>query len=326
MEKNKLTAIIIIAFVVCITSIYAVTKSHDYTLQGEIDMQTVNVSSKIGGRIADITVKKGDIVEKDTVLAVLDTPEIQAKLEQTNALLDAAKAQNTKAETGARNEQIAMALNTLKQAQAGQELANKTYLRMKNLYEEGVIPAQKMDEALAAYNSANSTVAVAKSNYEMLLNGTRKEDKSTAAANVKRAEGAVSEVESYLSENQLKAPISGEITQINPEVGELVATGFPVVVISNPDDVWATFNIREDMLQKIKVGKVIKVKIPAVSDKPFDFKVNYISVLGNFATWKATRAKGEFDMKTFEVRMVPVDKIDGLRAGMSALIEWNKIK
>lgn len=326
MEKNKLSVIIIIALVVCITSIYAVTKSHDYTLQGEIDMQTVNVSSKIGGRITDIPVKKGDIVEKDTVLAVLDTPEIQAKLEQTNALLDAAKAQNTKAETGARNEQISMALNTLKQAQAGQELANKTYLRMKNLYEEGVIPAQKMDEALAAYNSANSTVAVAKSNYEMLLNGTRKEDKSAAAANVKRAEGAVSEVESYLSENQLKAPVRGEVTQINSETGELVATGFPVVVISNPDDVWATFNIREDMLKKIKVGKVIKVKIPAISDKPFDFKVNYISVLGNFATWKATRAKGEFDMKTFEVRMVPTEKIDGLRAGMSALVEWNKIK
>ena len=326
MEKNKLSAIIIIALVICITSIYAVTKSHDYTLQGEIDMQTINVSSKVPGRIAELQVKKGDIVEKDKVLAILDTPEIQAKLDQTNALLDAAKAQNTKAETGARNEQIAMALNTLKQAQAGQELANKTYLRMKNLYEEGVIPAQKMDEALAAYNSANSTVAVAKSNYEMLLNGTRKEDKSTAAANVKLAEGAVSEVESFLNENQLKAPINGEVTQINSEVGELVATGFPVVVISNPDDVWATFNIREDMLKKIKVGKVIKVKIPAISNKPFEFKVNYISVLGNFATWKATRAKGEFDMKTFEVRMVPTEQIDGLRAGMSALVDWNKIK
>ena len=326
MEKNKLTTIIIIAIVICITSIYAVTKSHDYTLQGEIDMQTINVSSKVPGRITELQVKKGDMVEKDTVLVILDTPEIQAKLDQTNALLDAARAQNTKAETGARNEQISMALNSLKQAKAGQELANKTYLRMKNLYEEGVIPAQKMDEALAAYNSANSIVAVAQSNYDMLINGTRKEDKSTAAANVKLAEGAVSEVESYLSENQLKAPVKGEVTQINSEAGELVATGFPIVVISNPDDVWATFNIREDMLQKIKTGTVVKVKIPAISNKPFDFKVNYIAVLGNFATWKATRAKGEFDMKTCEVRMVPTEKIDGLRAGMSALIDWKKIK
>ena len=160
----------------------------------------------------------------------------------------------------------------------------------------------------------------------MLLNGTRKEDKSAAAAQVKQAEGAVNEVESYLSENTIKAPIGGEVTQINSEIGELVATGFPIVVISNPDDVWAVFNVREDMLKKIKIGKVIKVKIPAISNDKYEFKVNYISVMGNFATWKATRAKGEFDMKTFEVRMVPVKKIDGLRAGMSVLADWNKIK
>ncbi len=326
MDKKPLITVIIIILVVCIASIYAVSKSNDYVLQGEIDMQTINVSSKVPGRVVYLSVKKGDVVTEDRVLAILDTPEIKAKLEQTNALLAAAKSQNEKADNGARNEQIAMALNTLKQAQAGQELANKTYLRMKNLYEEGVIPAQKMDEALAAYNSANSTVAVAKSNYQMLLNGTRKEDKSAAAAQVKQAEGAVNEVESYLSENTIKAPIGGEVTQINSEIGELVATGFPIVVISNPDDVWAVFNVREDMLKKIKIGKVIKVKIPAISNDKYEFKVNYISVMGNFATWKATRAKGEFDMKTFEVRMVPVKKIDGLRAGMSVLADWNKIK
>ena len=326
MDKKSFITVIIIILVVCIASIYAVSKSNDYVLQGEIDMQTINVSSKVPGRVAYLPVKKGDVVTENTVLAILDTPEIKAKLEQTNALLAAAKSQNEKADNGARNEQIAMALNTLKQAEAGQELANKTYLRMKNLYEEGVIPAQKMDEALAAYNSSNSTVAVAKSNYQMLLNGTGKEDKSAAAAQVKQAEGAVSEVESYLSENTIKAPIGGEVTQINSEIGELVATGFPIVVLSNPDDVWAVFNVREDMLKKIKIGKVIKVKIPAISNDKYEFKVNYISVMGNFATWKATRAKGEFDMKTFEVRMVPVKKIDGLRAGMSVLADWNKIK
>ena len=326
MDKKSFITVIIIILVVCIASIYAVSKSNDYVLQGEIDMQTINVSSKVPGRVAYLPVKKGDVVTENTVLAILDTPEIKAKLEQTNALLAAAKSQNEKADNGARNEQIAMALNTLKQAEAGQELANKTYLRMKNLYEEGVIPAQKMDEAFAAYNSANSAVAVAKSNYQMLINGTRKEDKSAAAAQVKQAEGAVSEVESYLSENTIKAPIGGEVTQINSEIGELVATGFPIVVLSNPDDVWAVFNVREDMLKKIKIGKVIKVKIPAISNDKYEFKVNYISVMGNFATWKATRAKGEFDMKTFEVRMVPVKKIDGLRAGMSVLADWNKIK
>ena len=326
MNKKQIVPILIIITVVCIACIYAVTKSNDYVLQGEIDMQTINVSSKIGGRVSYLPVKKGDVVKEDTVLAILDTPEIKAKLQQTNALLEAAKSQNEKADNGARNEQIAMALNTMKQAQAGQELANKTYLRMKNLYEEGVIPAQKMDEAKAAYNSANSAAAVAKSNYQMLINGTREEDKTAAEAQVKQAEGAVSEVQSYLNENTIKAPIEGEVTQINTEIGELVGTGFPIVVLTNPDDVWATFNVREDMLKKIQMGKTIKVKIPAIGNEQYDFKVNYISVLGNFATWKATRAKGEFDMKTFEVRMVPVKKIDGLRSGMSVLMDWKKIK
>ena len=259
-----------------------------------------------------INVKKGDTVKKGDVLIELDTPEIDAKAEQVNATLALALAQQDKVNNGARSEQIAM-------AKASYDLAKKTYDRLNRLHKEGVIPTQKLDEAQAKYQAA-------KDNYNMLVTGSRVEDKASAMANVKRAQGANAEVNSYLKENKIVSPIDGVITEITVEEGELVGAGYPIVTVVDNNDCWVTFNLREDLLTKIKNGTELNVKIPAVGKDTIKFRVNYISVMGNFATWRATKAKGDFDMKTFEVRAVPVEPINDLRAGMSALFDWKKIK
>ena len=187
------------------------------------------------------------------------------------------------------------------------------------MHDEGVIPTQKLDEARAKYQAAQD-------NYNMLVTGSRIEDKLSAAANVKRAIGANDEVQSYLKENTIVAPIDGVITEINVEEGELVGAGYPIVTIVDDNDCWVVFNLREDLLAKIKDGTEFNVKIPAIGKEPVKVRVNYISVMGDFANWRATKAKGDFDMKTFEVRAVPVEKVDGLRAGMSAVFDWKKLK
>lgn len=323
-KKIILTAIIVIILIGCL--IFIITKPEKTIIQGEVECQTIDVSSKIPGRINVINVKKGDSVEKGATLVVLDTPDIEAKSEQSLAVLDIAEAERQKAYTGARKEQIDAAYNTMQQANAGLELAQKTYDRLKRLHNEGVIATQKLDEAKASYDNAFNAQKVAQANYYMYKTGTRAEDKLAATANVKRAKGIVKEATSYLKENTLKAPVKAEVTEISAEVGELVGTGYPIVTLTNLDDTWVTFNLREDMLTKIKMGAVIEAKFPALGKDTYKLKVNYISVLGDFATWRATKAKGDFDMKTFEVRAIPVDKIEGLRAGMTALVDWNKIK
>ena len=310
--NKKFALISILVIIALLIGIYVFNQENSMILQGEVEVKTIDLSSKLTGRVKRINVKKGDKVKKGDVLIELDTPEIDAKAQQANATLVLAMAQQEKAYNGARNEQIAM-------AKAALDLAQKTYNRLNRLHNEGVIPTQKLDEAHAKYTAA-------KENYEMLVNGTRVEDKISASANVEKAKGANKEVDSYLKENKIVSPIDGTVTEITVEEAELVGAGYPIVTLVDDNDCWVTFNLREDLLTKIKNGTELNIQIPAISKQPLKFKVNYISVLGNFATWRATKAKGDFDMKTFEVRAVPVEPIKDLRAGMSAIFDWKKLK
>lgn len=313
MSKKAITGIFFLAVILAIIGcVYAFMQANTMLLQGEVDVKTVDLASKITGRIEKLNCKKGDRVKKGDVLITLDAPEINAKAAQVDATVQLALAQQEKVNNGARNEQISM-------AKASRDLAKKTFDRLNRLHDEGVIPTQKLDEARAKYQAAQD-------NYNMLVTGSRVEDKLSAAANVKRAMGANDEVQSYLKENTIVAPIDGVITEINVEEGELVGAGYPIVTIVDDNDCWVVFNLREDLLSKIKDGTEFNVKIPAMGKEPVKVRVNYISVMGDFANWRATKAKGDFDMKTFEVRAVPVEKVEGLRAGMSAVFDWKKLK
>ena len=313
MNKKAITGVFFVAVILAIIGcVYAFMQANTMLLQGEVDVKTVDLASKITGRIEKFNYKKGDRVKKGDVLIALDTPDINAKAAQVDATVQLALAQQEKVNNGARNEQISM-------AKASRDLAKKTFDRLNRLHDEGVIPTQKLDEARAKYQAAQD-------NYNMLVTGSRIEDKLSAAANVKRAMGANDEVQSYLKENTIVAPIDGVITEINVEEGELVGAGYPIVTIVDDNDCWVVFNLREDLLAKIKDGTEFNVKIPAIGKEPVKVRVNYISVMGDFANWRATKAKGDFDMKTFEVLAVPVEKVDGLRAGMSAVFDWKKLK
>ena len=313
MSKKAITGIFFLAVILAVIGcVYAFMQANTMLLQGEVDVKTVDLASKITGRIEKLNCKKGDRVKKGDVLITLDAPEINAKAAQVDATVQLALAQQEKVNNGARNEQISM-------AKSSRDLAKKTFDRLNRLHDEGVIPTQKLDEARAKYQAAQD-------NYNMLVTGSRVEDKLSAAANVKRAMGANDEVQSYLKENTIVAPIDGVITEINVEEGELVGAGYPIVTIVDDNDCWVVFNLREDLLSKIKDGTEFNVKIPAMGKEPVKVRVNYISVMGDFANWRATKAKGDFDMKTFEVRAVPVEKVEGLRAGMSAVFDWKKLK
>jgi HlyD family secretion protein len=246
---------------------------------------------------------------------------LNAKLEQANAAQTAAQAQNKKAIKGARKEMIVGAYEMWQKAQVGVDIAKKSYDRVQNLFDKGVVPNQKRDEAEAQYKAAVATSSAAKSQYDMAMNGAESEDKEAALALVNRAKGAVDEVKSYLKEITLTSPIDGEVTEIFPKRGELVGTGAPIMSIVDLNDIWFSFNVREDVLGELKMGKTFKVKIPALNNQVIVVKVSYIKALASYATWKATKTTGQFDVKTFEVRARPTSKINDLRPGMSAVFE-----
>lgn len=294
-------------------------------IQGEVDATSYKASSKIAGRIDTMLVTPGQKVAKGELLYVLGTPEIDAKLRQAKAAQSAASAQDRKAIAGARVQQIDGALSLLQQAEAGLQLAQKTFDRVSNLYAQGVVPAQKYDEAEANYKAMKATAAAAKSQYDMAVAGTRKEDKAAAAALVEQASSVVSEVEIYLDDARVYSPIDGEVATIIAEQGELVGSGYPVVTIVDMSDQWVSLNIKETLLPKIKIGTRFMADMPALG-RSIELVVEYIAVQADFATWSATRTSGGFDIRTFNVKARPVSAEPDLRPGMSAVANWDEIK
>ena len=325
--KKNLNIIIVIASIFTLVIIAVIVvgltlPSQKETIQGQAEMTDYRLSSKIPARVLEIRVKKGDMVSKGDTLVILDAPDIEAKLSQAQAAFDAAQALELKARNGARNEQIQGAYATWQKAIAGRDVAEKTYSRVNRLFEKGVMAEQKRDEAYAQYQAAIATEQAAKSQYDMAVNGSRHEDMTAARAQVERAQGAIKEVSSYVSETALIATAVGVVTDIFPEIGELVGSGAPIMNVSVIDDMWFTFNVREDMLPGITVGTEMDVYVPAF-DKSVKVRIERIKDVGSFATWKATKALDKYDLKTFEVQAYPVQPEDlvGLRAGMTAVFE-----
>lgn len=308
-----------VVVIVAIIGFLALDRDPDI-MQGQVEVTEYRVSSKVPGRILELRVKEGDYVKVGDTLAILDAPEVRAKMEQAQGAQSAAAALELKARNGARKEQIQGAFSVLQQAKAGYEVAEKSYNRIQRLFDEGVISAQKRDEVYASYKAMEAQMKAAQSQYDMAVNGARMEDKLAAAAQVSRAKGAVQEVNSYIHETVQTAQMEGEVSDVYPKVGELVGTGSPIMSIAVMQDMWGTFNVREDQLSGMKIGSEFTAFVPAFN-KDIKMKVYYMKDQGSYAVWKATKANGQYDLKTFEVKARPVEKLDGLRPGMSLVIK-----
>lgn len=322
-NSNMLLAFLTLLGVIALVAVvgFFMLRKGPEIIQGQAEVDEYRVSSKVPGRILEFRVKEGQTVRAGDTLAILEAPEIAAKMEQARAAEAAAQAQSDKAIKGARQEQIQAAYEMWQKAQAGVEIAEKSYKRVKNLFEQGVMPAQKLDEVTAQRNAAVATEKAAKAQYTMAKNGAEREDKMAAAALVERAKGAVAEVQSYIKETFLIAQSAGEVSEIFPKVGELVGTGAPIMNIAILKDMWVTFNVREDLLKNLTMGTEFEAFVPALDNKTITLKVDYMKDLGTYAAWKATKTTGQFDLKTFEVRARPLERIEGLRPGMSVIIK-----
>ena len=317
-NSNMLLAFLTLTGVIAIVALvgFFMLRKGPEIIQGQAEVTEYRVSSKVPGRILEFRVKEGQSVQA----AIIEAPDVQAKLEQARAAEAAAQAQNEKALKGARQEQIQAAYEMWQKAQAGLAIAEKSYKRVKNLHDQGVMSAQKLDEVTAQRDAAQATEKAAKAQYTMAKNGTEREDKAAAAALVERAKGAVAEVESYIKETYLIAQTAGEVSEIFPKAGELVGTGAPIMNIAIMDDMWITFNVREDLLQGLGMGTEFEAFIPAL-DRNIRLKVYYMKDLGTYAAWKATKTTGQFDLKTFEVKASPQERAEGLRPGMSVILK-----
>ncbi|MBR4968985.1 MAG: efflux RND transporter periplasmic adaptor subunit [Alistipes sp.] len=326
MRKINISLIVVLVLLISIIIFlgYHFGRSRRVAVQGYIECTSLRMASKIAGRIDKVFVEEGDSVSKGDTLYIISTPELDAKLQQVEAMLSGAKAMDAKAKAGTRKPIIHSAHDMWQKAKVAVTLAQKSYARVQRLYEEGVVSAQKRDEVYASLEAARATERAAKSQYLLAVEGASREDKAAAAAQVKQAKSGVEEVERYLADRVVYAPTDGIVETIVANAGEIVGSGYPVVTITENQTAKAVFNIPENLLPQIVCGKHFNAEVPALG-KRVEFEVSYISVEANYATQSATSARGDFDIRTFEVKMNPLDT-EPLRAGMSVIIELQKPK
>lgn len=319
--KTSLLAVTVLAAAGWIGySFYQAYQPEPVRLQGQIESQQYSISSKVPGRIDQVYVRKGDEVKKGQLIFTLHSPEIEAKLEQAIAGQKAAGALAQEAENGAREQQIRAAKDQWMKAKAAAELAEKTYLRVNNLYKDGVVAEQKRDEANTQWQAAKYTESAAFQMYEMAKEGARAETKQAAQEKARMAAGAVAEVEAYAADTKIESWFDGEVSQVLMQSGELAPQGFPVVTVVDREDSWAVLNVREDLLSHFQKGTTFNAYLPALN-KSLEFKVTHVAVMGDFATWRSTDAAQGFDLRTFEVEARPTAPETDLRMGMSVVVE-----
>lgn len=320
-NRNLLVALLLLTVGAAVLAIigFVFLKKPAEIIEGQAEATSVRVSGKLPGRVVELYVKEGDMVHAGDTLVHIHSSLAEAKLMQAEAMKQAAAAQNQKVDAGTRIQIVQTAEQMVAQAAAAKEITRKTYDRMETLFKENVVSAQKRDEAKAAYDAAVAAEGAARSQLALAKAGAQKEDKESAAAMVNVAQGGVAEVQSLLEDQYLTAPCDGQVDQVYPEVGELVALGAPIMNVLKISDKWITFNVREEYLNNMKLGQEIKVMIPALDKREIQARIYYVRDMGSYATWRATKATGEWDSRTFEVKARPVDTIADLRPGMTVV-------
>lgn len=314
----SLAVVVLIVAAVAVAGFLFMNKPDDF-IEGQAEGTTVRISGKLPGRVVQFYVQEGDTVRAGDTLVCIHSAVVEAQLTQAEAMQEVAQAQNRKVDAGTRKQIIQSAYDVWQQAKAAVGITKKTYDRMERLYSEGVISEQKRDEAKAAYDAAVAGASAAESQYRLAVAGAQKEDKESTEAMVSAAHGGVEQVQAVLDDAYLIAPFDGTIDQIYPEVGELVAMGAPIMNLLRTDKRWITFNVREELLPDLTMGKKIKVMVPALGKKDIEVEIYFIRDMGTYATWRSTKATGEWDSRTFQIKARPTEKVEGLRPGMSII-------
>ena len=316
----------IIAAVVVALSVYYLLRPEPLLVQGEADATRLDIAARVDGRVKEIPVERGQNVPANAVLVRIDNPETVAKLEQMRTAMAVAEAQLANVLAGTRVETIAARKAELERAQAAQVLAQKTFDRTQTLTQQGNSPQSRLDQMTDSLHESERAVDQAKSAYDQAVNGYTREERAISRANVEKANADIQSVQATIDQLVVYAPVASQIYQRNVEPGEYVSPGVPLITLIDLADVWIHFDLREDLVKNLKVGDRFDVRIPALDNRSVTVEVKLIATKGEYASWRATRATGDFDLRTFSIRAYPVQPVPDLRPGMSAYLDWRSRK
>jgi HlyD family secretion protein len=312
-----------------ITAIVALTiwylvQPQPLLVQGEADATRIDIAARVDGRVAERRVHRGENVTAGQVLVTIDNPQLLTKLKEAEAARAVAMADLKRIEVGTRAEVVAARKAALASAEASARLAEQTYDRTKQLTARDFASVQKLDEATATLDVARRSQQQAKLALEEAVAGFTVEERGVAQAAVVKADAAIATLQADVAELTVKAPAAAQVYQTSIDPGEYVSPGVPLLALVDVSDVWLRFDLREDLVKGLKIGDRFEVLAPALGDRPIAVVIRRIATRGEYAGWRATRATGDFDLRTFEIRAYPVDRVPGLRPGMSVYTDWKR--
>jgi HlyD family secretion protein len=324
-KGSRAAAVIVTLTVAAIIglSLWYLVQPQPLLVQGEVDATRIDIAARVDGRVGERPINRGDNVTAGQLLVSIDNPELLTKLHEAEAAQNVAIADLKRIEVGTRAEVIAERKAAVASGEASVKLAQQVYTRTKQLTATEFASVQKLDEATTSLDVARRSAEQAKLGYDEAVAGYTVEERGVAQANVAKAASAIATLQAQIAELTVSAPLAAQVYQIGTELGEYVSPGVPLLSLVDLNDVWLRFDLREDLVKGLKVGDKFSVRIPALGDKPIDVAIRTIATRGEYAGWRATRATGDFDLRTFEVRAYPVEKVSDLRPGMSVYADWN---
>ncbi|GAO43513.1 HlyD family secretion protein [Flavihumibacter petaseus] len=291
------------------------------TVIGMVEAESVDVAASFPGRLDSLLVREGDTIQKGQLLAVLHSSEISTVQQQALAAVDAARGQLTLLQQGARPQLIKSAENIYRIAQDQYELFDKTYARMQRLYNDEVVSGQEKDIVYFRYQAAQKEMETAKLNLEMLQQGANPALIQSAKAILRQAEEGYALTKNLKDNTRVYAPESGVVSQVVIKQGEVVAIGYPMMTIREHGGLYIQFNVRQDKAGSLQAGTIAPVSVPGAEPKNFNLKITEVSPSLEFANWVPVKEQGQFELRTFTIKGVPVVSVKGLRPGMTASLE-----
>lgn len=324
-KRNGIKIIVSIVIIIVLATGFLLShfSSSQEILEGLVDTDEINIASKVTGRVDKLHVREGDTIQSQQLLVSLFDKQTDENARQAKQALESAIASQEKARNGERSEYIESLKANWISAQANEKNEKISSDRIIKIYNNNrAVSTQERDNAVAKYDIARQKTNSAYEQYMQAKRGNREEDIRIADANVNSARAAFDSAQSLVNELNLTSQNTGQISKRFANEGELVSAGTPIYSLIDLDNLWVTINLREDRFNALKIGDIIEGSIPALKDKNVKFKVFFINPKASFATWRATRQSSGYDVRTFEVRLYPIEKIPGMRPGMSVIFNW----
>lgn len=301
---------------------YQSLQNNGLTLYGNVDIRTVNMSFRVGGRLQSLSVDEGDAIKQGQTLGQLDKAPYENALMQAKANVATAQAQYDLMMAGYRAEEIAQAAAAVKQAQAAYDYAQSYLQRQQGLWNSRLLSANDLANARSSRDQALASLKAAQDKLSQYRAGNRPQEIAQAKASLEQAQAQLAQSTLDLQDTVLTAPSDGTLLTRAVEPGSMLTAGSTVLTLSLTHPVWVRAYVDEKNLNQAQPGREILLYTDGRPDKPYHGKIGFVSPTAEFTPKTVETPDLRTDL-VYRLRIIVTDADDSLRQGMPVTLKFS---